>query len=242
MVQRPWLATYRECGIPAEINPDGHRSVVDMLQQAMKKHADRPAFRSFGQTLTYADVDRQSRDFAAYLQKKLGVKKGDRIAVMMPNLLAFPIAFLGIVRTGAAQVNVNPLYTPRELEHQLRDAGVKVMVVFAGSSATVAEVIASTPLETVITVGLGDGSAAKLPGPPADPRLSGALAFSDSLVEGAALTFDPVDLNGDDLLFLQYTEARQVFLRAHLCHTEIWWPIPSSSKSSCQPRYARGRK
>ena len=205
MTQRPWFATYSECGIPAEINPDAHRSVVHMLEQAMKKYADKPAFRSFGQTLTYADVDRQSRNFAAYLQKKLGVKKGDRIAVMMPNLLAFPIAFLGIIRAGAAQVNVNPLYTPRELEHQLKDAGVKVMVVFAGSSATVAEVIASTPLETVITVGPGDGSAAKLPSPPVDPRLSGALAFADALAEGAKLVFDPVDLNGDDLLFLQYT-------------------------------------
>ena len=205
MTQKPWFATYRECGIPAEINPDAHRSVVHMLEQAMKKNADKPAFRCIGQTLTYADVDRQSRNFAAYLQKKLGVEKGDRIAVMMPNLLAFPIAFLGIIRAGAAQVNVNPLYTPRELEHQLNDAGVRTMVVFAGSSATVAEVIASTPLETVITVGPADGSAAKLPSPPVDPRLSGALAFSDSLAEGAKLAFDPVDLNGDDLLFLQYT-------------------------------------
>jgi long-chain acyl-CoA synthetase len=205
MAQKPWLATYRECGIPAEINPDAHRSVVHMLEQAMKKYADKPAFRSFGQTLTYADVDRQSRNFAAYLQKKLGVEKGDRIAVMMPNLLAFPIAFLGIIRAGAAQVNVNPLYTPRELEHQLNDAGVSIMVIFAGSSATAAEVLASTPLETVITVGPGDGSAAALPSLPVDPRLSGALAFSDTLAEGAKLALDPVDLNGDDLLFLQYT-------------------------------------
>ena len=205
MTDRPWLATYRECGIPAQIDPNAHRSVVDLLEVAMEKYADKPAFRSFGQTLTYADVDLQSRNFAAYLQTKLGVKKGDRIAVMMPNLLAFPIAFLGIIRAGAAQVNVNPLYTPRELEYQLKDAGVKVMVVFAGSSATVAEVITSTPLETVITVGPGDGSAATLPSPPVDPRLSGALAFSDTLAEGAKLAFDPVDLNGDDLLFLQYT-------------------------------------
>jgi long-chain acyl-CoA synthetase len=205
MMHRPWLATYRECGIPAQIDPNAHRSLVHLLEMAMKKHADKPAFRSFGQTLTYADVDLQSRNFAAYLQTKLGVKKGDRIAVMMPNLLAFPIAFLGIIRTGAAQVNVNPLYTPRELEHQLKDAGVKVMVVFAGSSATVAEVMTTTPLETVITVGLGDGSAAKLPSPPADPRLRGALAFADTLSEGAQLAFDSVDLNGDDLLFLQYT-------------------------------------
>src|SRR6478736_2140250 len=205
MTQRPWLATYRECGIPAQIDPNAHRSVVHMLEMAMKKYADKPAFRSFGQTLSYADVDRQSRNFAAYLQKKLGVKKGDRIAVMMPNLLAFPIAFLGIIRAGAAQVNVNPLYTPRELEHQLNDAGVRIMIVFAGSSATVAEVIASTPLKTVITVGPGDGSAATLASPPVDPGLSGASAFSDTLAEGAKLAFDPVDLNGDDLLFLQYT-------------------------------------
>src|SRR6478672_4557733 len=122
MTDRPWLATYRECGIPAQIDPNAHSSVVHLLEAAMKKYADKPAFRSFGQTLTYADVDRQSRNFAAYLQKKLGVEKGDRIAVMMPNLLAFPIAFLGITRAGAAQVNVNPLYTPRELEHQLNDA------------------------------------------------------------------------------------------------------------------------
>ncbi len=205
MTQRPWLATYRECGIPAHIDPNAHRSVVHMLEGAMKKYAAKPAFRSFGQTLTYADVDRQSRNFAAYLQTKLGVKKGDRIAVMMPNLLAFPIAFLGIIRAGAVQVNVNPMYTPRELEYQLKDAGVKVMVVFAGSSATVAEVLTSTPLETVITVGPGDGSAATLPSPPVDPRLHGALAFADTLAEGAKFGFDYVDLNGDDLLFLQYT-------------------------------------
>src|SRR6266404_270176 len=205
MASQVWLKTYLESGIPAEIDPNAHRSVVAMLEQAMKTHADRPAFHSFGQTLTYADVDRQSRNFAAYLQKKLGVEKGDRIAVMMPNLLAFPIAFLGIIRAGAAQVNVNPLYTPRELEHQLNDAGVRIMVVFAGSSATVAEVIASTGLQTVIVAGPGDGSTAKLPSPPVDPRLSGALSFADSLAEGAKLAFDPVDLNGDDLLFLQYT-------------------------------------
>src|SRR6267142_831526 len=205
MMQIPWLATYRECGIPAQIDPNAHRSVVHMLEVAMKKYAEKPAFRSFGQTLTYAEVDRQSRNFAAYLQTKLGVKKGDRIAVMMPNLLAFPITFLGIIRAGAVQVNVNPLYTPRELEHQLRDAGVKIMVVFTGSSATVAETMAETPLETVITAGPGDGTGQRLPSPPVDERLKGAIALADALVEGAALTFEPVDLAGDDLLFLQYT-------------------------------------
>ena len=205
MTERPWLATYRECEIPAEINADAHVSVVHMLDEAMKAHAQKPAFRSFGQTLSYAEVDRQSRNFASYLQTKLGVRKGDRIAVMMPNLLAFPIAFLGIIRAGGVQVNVNPLYTPRELEHQLRDAGVKIMVVFAGSSATVAEIMASTPLETVITAGPGDGTGQRLPSPPVDERLKGAIPLADALVEGAALDFKPVGLNGDDLLFLQYT-------------------------------------
>src|SRR5258708_20613848 len=148
MASQVWLKTYRESGIPAHIDPNAHRSVVAMLEAAMKTHAGSPAFHSFGQTLTYADVDRQSRNFAAYLQKKLGVKKGDRVAVMMPNLLAFPVAFLGIIRAGAAQVNVNPLYTPRELDHQLKDAGVKIMVAFARCRATVADRIASTALQT----------------------------------------------------------------------------------------------
>ena len=156
MTTRHWQASYGS--IPHEIDPDACRSVVEMMEQAMKRFADKPAFRCAGQTLSYADIDRLSRDFAAYLQGKLGVKKGDRIAVMTPNLLAFPIAFLGIIRAGAAQVNVNPLYTPRELEHQLNDAGVETIVVFSGVSATVAEVMAKTQLKTVITTGVGDGS------------------------------------------------------------------------------------
>ena len=205
MALRPWLRTYAEFGIPAEINPNAYSSVVDLLGRAMKKYADSPAFRSFGQTLTYADVDRQSRNFAAYLQQKLGVKKGDRVAVMMPNLLAFPIAFLGIIRAGGVQVSVNPLYTPRELEHQLNDAGVRIMIVFAGSSPTVAEVLGSTRLETIMIVGPGDGGGVKIPGPPVDPRLSSAVSLADALVEGASLAFDPVELTGDDLLLLQYT-------------------------------------
>ncbi|MFL6818330.1 MAG: AMP-binding protein [Bradyrhizobium sp.] len=205
MTERPWLATFRDWEIPAEINPDAYPSVVHMLERAMTVHAEKPAFRSFGLTLTYAEMDRQSRNFASYLQTKLRVKKGDRIAVMMPNLLAFPIAFLGIIRAGGVQVNVNPLYTPRELEHQLRDAGVKIMVVFTGSSATVAEIVCTTPLKTIIVAAPGDGTGECLPTPPVDERLKEAITLADALIEGAALTFQPVDLSGDDLLFLQYT-------------------------------------
>ncbi|MBL0088266.1 MAG: AMP-binding protein [Ideonella sp.] len=203
MTQRHWLASYGS--IPRDINPDAHRSVVDLMEQAMQRFADKPAMRCAGQVLTYADLDRLSRDFAAYLQGPLGVSKGDRIAVMTPNLLAFPIAFLGIARAGAVQVNVNPLYTPRELEHQLNDAGVHTVIVYSGVSATVAEVKARTGVKTVITVGVGDGSGKALPSPPVDARLAGAVALTDALAQGATLPFAPVALAGDDLVFLQYT-------------------------------------
>ena len=204
MSRRHWLATYGE-KIPCEINPDAHGSVLEMLETAMQRFAERPAFRCFGQTLTYADTDRLSRQFAAYLQGKLGVKKGDRIAVMLPNIAAFPLAMLGIVRAGAVQVNVNPLYTSRELEHQLNDAGVETIVIFNGVSATLAEIIGKTAVKQVISVGLGDGTGAALPSPPVDARLKHAVPFSDALAQGAELAFTPVPLSGDDLLFLQYT-------------------------------------
>src|ERR1700752_2859464 len=156
---RHWLDSYGT-RIPADIDPDAHPSGLAMLEGAMARHADRPAFRCFGQTLTYADTDRLSRNFAAFLQARLGVRKGDRIAVMLPNLPAFPLAMLGIIRAGAIQVNVNPLYTPRELAHQLSDAGVKTIIVFNGVSATLAEIIAHTAIEHVVSVSPGDGTAA----------------------------------------------------------------------------------
>src|SRR6201992_1984328 len=150
---RHWTTSYG-ARIPAEIDPDAHVSVRDMLEGAMTRYADKPAFRCFGETLTYADTDRLSRDFAAFLQSKIGIKKGDRVAVMLPNVPAFPLAMLGIIRAGAIQINVNPLYTARELEHQLNDAGAKAIVVFAGVSATLAEIIGHTGIEKVITVPL----------------------------------------------------------------------------------------
>jgi long-chain acyl-CoA synthetase len=187
------------------IDPDRHRSVVHLLEDAARRHADKPAFRCLGQTLTYADVDRLSRDFAAFLQSRLGVRKGERIAVMLPNVAAFPIATLGILRAGAVQVNVNPLYTPRELEHQLKDSGARAIVIFSGASATLAEIAGKTGVERVVTVDPGDATAAKLPASPVDARLENAIKLRDALAEGAALPFAPVDLTGDDLLFLQYT-------------------------------------
>jgi len=221
MTERHWQASYGNT-TPREINPDAYRSVVEMMEQAMKRFADRPAMRCAGQTLTYGDLDRLSRNFAACLQAKLGVKKGDRVAVMAPNVLAFPIAFLGIIRTGAAQVSVNPLCTPRELEHQLNDAGVEVLVVFSGVTASVAEVLPRTRLKTIFTVGVSDGSAVVLPSPPVAARLTGAVAFADALAEGAELPFVPVDVDGDDLLLLQYTGGTTGLPKgAALCHRNL---------------------
>jgi long-chain acyl-CoA synthetase len=204
MSDKHWLAAYGK-RIPAEINPSAYVSVAEMLERAMLRFADRPAFRCFGQTLTYADTDHLSKAFAAYLQKKLGVERGDRIVVMMPNIPAFPIAMMGIIRAGAAQVNVNPLYTPRELEHQLNDSGAEVVIVFSGVSSTLAEIIGNTSVKHVISVGLSDGTAATLPSPEVDQRLTNVMKFTDVLKKGAELSLTPVPVNGDDLLFLQYT-------------------------------------
>ena len=204
MSNKRWFAAYGE-KIPRKINPDAYSSVLAMLEGAMRHFADRAAFRCFGQTLTYADTDRLSRDFGAYLQAKLGVRKADRIAVMLPNIPAFPLAMLGIMRAGAVQVNVNPLYTPRELQHQLNDAGVEIIVIFSGVSATLAEIIEKTGIKTVINVSLGDGTSASIPSPPVDARLRNVVAFSSALAQGADLAITPIALSGEDLLFLQYT-------------------------------------
>src|ERR1700758_4291210 len=192
MSKKHWLASYGE-RIPAEINADAYRFVLEMFEQAMQRFADKPAIRCFDQTLTYADTDRLSRNFAAFLQTKLGVAKGDRIAVMLPNIPAFAVAMLGVVRAGAVQVNVNPLYTPRELEHQLNDAGAEIIVVANGSSASVAEIVDRTSVRQVIAVGLADGAGAAIAGPAPDARLAGAIGFADALAAGADLAFFPVE-------------------------------------------------
>ncbi|MCY0855393.1 AMP-binding protein [Cupriavidus sp. D39] len=192
MKQKPWLASYG--AIPHEINPDACPSLVALFDEGMREHAARPAFTCLGRTLTYRDVDQQSRALAAYLQSELGVRKGDRVAVMLPNLIAFPIALIAIARIGAIQVNVNPLYTARELGHQLSDAGAKTIIVFGGGAATVAQVMPRTAIRQVILVGAaGQGG------------IDGAVGFEAALAQGANLPLERVAVTGDDLIFLQYT-------------------------------------
>ena len=204
MAERIWQKSYTE-GIPYEIDTSDCNSINELFREAVESYGGKVAYSSFGSELTYKEVDRLSRDFAAYLQNDLGIKKGDRIAMMAPNTLVFAVGMFGVIRAGAVQVNVNPLYSPRELEHQLRDADTETIIVFSGSSQTLAEVIDQTPVKNVIVFGLDDLVNKGLPSPPADGRLSGTIAFTDALALGADLGLDEPTLVRDDLLFLQYT-------------------------------------
>ena len=203
-MSKPWFDQY-DPGVPHEIASDNYANVVDMLLEAGEKFSDRVAYSNFGATLTYGEVLSLSRDFAAWLQNDVGVKKGDRVAVMMPNTLVFPVAMLGILRAGGVQVNVNPMYTARELEHQLNDADAETIVVFSGSTPTLAEVVGNTGIETVVVAGLDDLVGKGLPSPPADERLEGAVAFVDALAAGGNKDFVAPNINGADLIYLQYT-------------------------------------
>ena len=203
MANRHWTASYGS--IPTEINPDEYRSINELTGKAIEKFSSLVAFETFGKQTTYAEIDRLSAALGAYLQKEVGIAKGDRVAVMMPNILAFPIAFLAISRIGGVQVNVNPLYTARELEHQLNDSHAKAMIVFNGSTPTLAEVIDKVGIKTIITAGLGDCTGADIPSPEVDPRLKNTVTLPAAIESGKALTLDPVEQSGDDGLFLQYT-------------------------------------
>ena len=209
--QKGWKNEHGPDPHPRRARPAGdRRRRLSLRRRALRRGGraltatSRPSSASAGR-MTYAEIDAAATAFAAWLQARLGVKRGDRIALMCPNVFAFPIAMLGIVRAGAAQVNVNPLYTPRELAHQLNDAGAETIVVFGGSTPTLAEIIDQTPVRTVITVDLGDGAGLAIPSPAVDPRLAGAVRFADVLAEGRDLPFEPVALAGDDILFFQYT-------------------------------------
>lgn len=214
-MEKIWLKRYPQ-GVPAEINPDNYTSLVDVFDECCSKFRDRPAFTNMGSVLTYQDIDTRSRAFAAYLQQTLGLKKGERVAIMMPNLLQYPIALWGILRAGLVVVNVNPLYTPRELEHQLKDAGASTLLIIANFASVLAEVIDNTPVKNVIVTEVGD----LIPGFKGaltnfvvkrikkmvpSYQLPNALSFKKVLAEGATQSLSPVPLTNHDLAFLQYT-------------------------------------
>ena len=204
MTDKPWIKLY-EPGVPHEIDADAYPSAWALSQEAIAKYGDAPAFCNFGANLSFNDIDRLSEDLAAYLQGELGLKKGARVAIMTPNIMAFPVTMFANMRAGLVQVNVNPLYTPRELLHQLNDADTDTIVIFSGSTPVLAEIIGETRIKNIIVANLGDCGNGALPSPPADPRLSGVVTLSDALTIGETLAFSPVDITGADLLYLQYT-------------------------------------
>jgi len=213
-VEKAWLNSY-PAGVPAEINVDEFKSIGEMFERSVRSFRDRPAYLNMGKAITYGELDGMSRDFAAYLQS-LGLKKGARIAVMMPNLLQYPVAIFGALRAGYTVVNCNPLYTVRELEHQLKDSGAEAIVIVENFANVLQECVGNTPIRHVIVTALGDmlgfpkGAIVnfvvrhvKKMVPPWN--LPQAVRFNDILARGARLDFRPVEVTHDDLAFLQYT-------------------------------------
>ncbi|WP_141398994.1 long-chain-fatty-acid--CoA ligase FadD [Pantoea sp. GL120224-02] len=214
-MNKVWLKRY-PADVPAEINADRYTSLVELFEHAALQYADNTAFINMGQPMTYRQLDKQSRDFAAWLQQGLGLKQGDRVALMMPNLLQYPVALFGVLRAGMVVVNVNPLYTPRELKHQLNDSGASAIVIVSNFAHTLEKVVAETPIKHVMLTRMGDQLAPvkatlvnfvvkyvkKLV-----PKyhLPGAVPFRSALQQGAQMTYQRPTLTNSDLAFLQYT-------------------------------------
>ncbi|HEV7777489.1 MAG TPA: AMP-binding protein [Luteibacter sp.] len=213
--ERPWLDHYPQ-GIPAEIDINAYGSVVAVLEEAFERFRHRPAFSNFGQTLTYGEIDELSTRFAGYLSGELKLVKGDRIAIMLPNVMQYPVALFAALRLGLIVVNTNPLYTARELKHQLEDSGAKAIVVLDNFAATLQQALGETHVEHVITTAMGD-----MLGFPHGALVSfvvkhvkklvpafhiaRAVRFRNALSSGAKHKPPKVDVGHDDLAFLQYT-------------------------------------
>ncbi len=211
----PWFAQYPE-GVAHEIDPNRYNSIVEILEESMERFKDYPAFENMGAKLTYGDIDKYSRQFASYLVNVAGLKKGDRIAIQMPNLLQYPIALFGALRAGLVVVNTNPLYTPREMQHQFKDSGAVAIVIVANFAHNLEEILADTPIKTIITTELGDmlGGFKRIlvnfvvkyikKMVPAY-NLPVNATFLQALQEGERHEFTPVKLTHEDIAFLQYT-------------------------------------
>ena len=215
MASHPWLASY-PAGVPAEVDLDEFPSIVSILETSCDRFRTNVAFENMKRELTYDDIDRLSRDFAAYLVHVARLKKGDRVAIMLPNVLQYPVAIFGALRAGMTVVNTNPMYTARELKHQLTDSGAAAIVVLDNFASVLQEVIAETAVRHVITTGVGDmlgfGKGAlvnfmlkhvKKVVP--DYELRGALRFNDALAQGRGKPLPEIDVQPGDIAFLQYT-------------------------------------
>lgn len=214
MTDRVWLKSYDK-GVPADIDATIYPSLVALMEEAFQKYANRTAYSFMGKDISYAHTDKCSQAFAAYLQS-LGLVKGDRVAIMMPNVPQYPMVVAGILRAGFIVVNVNPLYTPRELEHQLKDSGAKAIVIIENFATTLEKCISNTPVKNVVLCAMGDQLGffkgllvnfvvrkVKKMVPPF--HLPGAVPFNRALAEGAKLSYQKPVIKPDDVAVLQYT-------------------------------------
>ena len=215
-MEKIWLEKSYPEDVPFEINPDKYPSLVAMFHKYTKQYSSTTAFINMGASITYRELDKQARAFAAYLQKDLSLVKGDKFAIMVPNTLQYPIALFGALLAGLTVVNVNPLYTARELEHQLKDSGAKAMLIIENFAKTLETIVDRTPVEHVIMTSLGDrlglikGAVVNVVVKHVKKmvpsfNLPDAIRFNTVLSKGMRREFTPVEICGDDLAFLQYT-------------------------------------
>ena len=212
-MEKIWLKSYPP-GVPAEVDYGEYKSVGELFEKCSKQFADRDAFHCMGKTIKFGELDRMSAAFGAWIQSK-GLAKGSRVALMMPNVLQYPVCLYGTLRAGCTVVNVNPLYTPRELEHQLKDSGAEVIVILENFAHVLQEVIARTPVKHVVVASLGDMLGLKgaivnfvvrnvkkmVPA----FELPAAVRFNAMLSQGSGMSLKPVEIGHDDIAFLQYT-------------------------------------
>jgi long-chain acyl-CoA synthetase len=242
-MEKVWLKSYPP-GVPAEIDPGRYASIRDVLAKSVRAYGRRPAFSNLGRTITYDELDRLSRDFGAWLQATLKLARGARVAIMMPNLLQYPVVLFGILRAGYVVVNCNPLYKPRELQHQLADSGAEAIVILENFAATLQASLEGTAIRTIVTTQLGDmlpwprrtlvnlvvKHVKKLVPPFELPR---AVSLRHALAEGSRSKLEEPPLTHDDLAFLQYTGGTTGVSKgamlthgnivANLMQSEAWW-------------------
>ncbi|NNF41097.1 MAG: AMP-binding protein, partial [Woeseiaceae bacterium] len=214
-MEKVWLKSY-PAGVPENVPEPPFRSILQLIEHGFSEYPDNPAYTNMGRTITYAELDELSRQFASYLQQTLGLTRGERVAIMLPNILQYPVAMCGAFRAGLVVVNVNPLYTARELKHQLKDSGARCIVILENFAHVLADVIADTDVKHTVTTGAGDLLAQpkgaitnfvlryiKKSVPPY--KIANSTSFKKALKMGAQQTLKPVDIGFADIAYLQYT-------------------------------------